>query len=267
MAQAIETRGWRRIKISRDGRILTLTLSNPALRNAVDPVLHEELSEVFYAANDDAGSDIVVLTGEGGSFCAGGDINWFAEAAEGRAKLPGIMEAKKIIFGMLDLEKPLIAKIRGPAVGLGCTLALFCDTVFAADDAVFIDPHVKVGVVAGDGGAVIWPHLVGHARAKEFLMTGDPVPAEAALRMGLINHVVPGAELDARVDAFARKLAGGATLAIRYTKVSVNLGLKQLVTTILDASIAYEMTTFATADHREAISAFLGKRKPQFTGG
>lgn len=266
MTTAIEARGWRRIKVSREERILTLALSNPALRNAVDPVLHHELSEIFAAANDDPDSDVVILTGEGASFCAGGDINWFAGAIEGAEKLPGILEAKKIIFSMLDLEKPLIAKVRGPAVGLGCTIALFCDTIFAADDAVFIDPHVKVGIVAGDGGAVIWPHLIGHARAKEYLMTGDPVPAEAAWRMGLVNHVVPGAELDARVDAFARKLAAGATLAIRYTKVSVNLGLKQLVNAILDASVAYEMTTFATEDHREAVAAFREKRKPQFKG-
>ena len=266
METPIEERGWRRIKVSRDKRILTLTLSNPGMRNAVDPVMHEELAEIFYEANRDAGSDVVVLTGEGGDFCAGGDITWFKRALAGEIPKPSALEGKKIIFSMLDLEKPLIAKVRGPAVGLGATIALFCDVIFAADNAVFIDPHVKVGIVAGDGGAVIWPHLIGHARAKEFLMTGDPVPAEDAWRMGLVNHVVPEAELDARVEAFAKKLANGATQAIKYTKVSVNLGLKALATTILDASIAYEMTTFETADHKEAVAAFLEKRKPAFTG-
>lgn len=262
----IEDRGWQRIKVTRAGRILTLALSNPGLRNAVDPRLHEELSEIFYAANDDRDSDVVILTGEGDAFSAGGDINWFRRAIDGEDRVPGVMEAKKIVFGLLDLEKPIIAKVRGPAVGLGCTIALFCDTIFAADSAVFIDPHVKVGIVAGDGGAVIWPHLAGHARAKEFLMTGDPVPAAEAWRMGLVNHVVPDGDLDSRVEAFARKLAAGATLAIRYTKVSVNLGLKALVTAVLDASIAYEMTTFETDDHKEAVAAFLEKRRPQFTG-
>lgn len=262
----IDQRDWQRIKVTRDGRILTLTLSNPALRNAVDPQLHAELADIFYAANDDAGSDVVILTGEGAAFCAGGDINWFRRTLAGEDRVPGVMEAKKIVFGLLDLEKPIIAKVRGPAVGLGCTIALFCDTIIASEDAVFIDPHVKVGIVAGDGGAVIWPHLIGHARAKEYLMTGDPVPAAEAWRMGLVNHVVPAAELDARVAAYAAKLAGGALQAIKYTKVSVNLGLKQLVTTILDASVAYEMTTFATNDHREAVAAFLEKRKPRFTG-
>ena len=176
----IEDRVWRRIKVSRAGRVLTLTLSNPGMRNAVDPAMHEELAEIFYEANRDADSDIVVLTGEGADFCAGGDITWFRRALAGEIAKPSALEGKKIIFSMLDLEKPLIAKVRGPAVGLGATIALFCDTIFASETAVFIDPHVKVGIVAGDGGAVIWPHLIGHARAKEFLMTGDPVPAAEA---------------------------------------------------------------------------------------
>jgi enoyl-CoA hydratase len=187
-------------------------------------------------------------------------------SAEGQEPGPGSNEGKKIIFGLLDLEKPIIAKVRGPAIGLGCTIALFCDVIFAADTARFADPHVKVGVVAGDGGAVIWPQLVGYARAKEYLMTGDPLTANEAERIGLINHVVPETELDARVDAFAKKLAAGAPQAIKYTKVSVNLGLKQLAHTILDASMAYEMVTFTTKDHREAVASFLEKRKPHFTG-
>ncbi len=115
----IEDRVWRRIKVSRAGRVLTLTLSNPGMRNAVDPAMHEELAEIFYEANRDADSDIVVLTGEGADFCAGGDITWFRRALAGEIAKPSALEGKKIIFSMLDLEKPLIAKVRGPAVGLG----------------------------------------------------------------------------------------------------------------------------------------------------
>jgi enoyl-CoA hydratase len=175
-------------------------------------------------------------------------------------------EAKQIIFSLLDCEKPVIAKLNGHATGLGATIALFCDIVFAAESAKIGDPHVSVGLVAGDGGAVIWPQLIGYARAKEYLMTGDPIPAREAERIGLINHVVPDAELDARVDAFVARLAAGAPQAIKYTKVAVNLRLKEIAHTILDASMAYEMLTFATNDHREAVSAFLEKRKPVFTG-
>jgi enoyl-CoA hydratase len=257
---------FRRIKIARAGRITTLTLSNPEKLNAVDAEMHRELAQVFCDLQEDAATHIIVLTGEGGAFSAGGDIDWMRRSAEGSEPGPGPIEGKKIIFGLLDLEKPIVAKVRGPAIGLGCTLALFCDVIFAANTARFADPHVRVGVVAGDGGAVIWPQLVGYARAKEYLMTGDALTAAEAERIGLINHVVPEAELDARVDAFAKKLAAGAPQAIRYTKVSVNLGLKALAHTILDASMAYEMVTFTTKDHREAVAAFLEKRKPNFTG-
>ena len=259
---------YQRIKTSRDGRILTLALSNPAKMNAVDAVMHEELAHVFRDAADDAESDVIVLTGEGSAFCAGGDIEWFARAINGEAgaKRPGILEAKKIVFDLLELEKPIVAKVRGPAVGLGCTIALFCDVIFAAAGARFADPHVRVGIVAGDGGAVIWPQLVGYARAKEYLMTGDAIGAAEAERIGLINHVVPEGELDARVAAFAKRLADGPLQAIKYTKVSTNIGLKQLAHSILDTSLAYEMLTFETEDHPEAVDAFLKKRKPQFKG-
>jgi enoyl-CoA hydratase len=257
---------YQRIKIERAGRILTLSLSNPSKMNAVDGRMHRELAEIFYDVQDDDSIDVVILAGEGAAFSAGGDIEWMRRSAEGKEKGPAAIEGKKIVFGLLDLEKPIIAKVRGPAIGLGCTIALFCDVIFASDTARFADPHVKVGVVAGDGGAVIWPQLVGYARAKEYLMTGDPLTANEAERIGLINHVVPDADLDARVQAFAAKLAAGAPQAIKYTKVSVNLALKALAHTILDASIAYEMNTFATNDHREAVSAFLEKRKPKFTG-
>ncbi len=257
---------YERIKVSRDGRVVMLTLSNPSKLNAVDARMHRELAQIFYDVQEDAESDVVVLTGEGNAFSAGGDIEWMRRSAESGETGPSPVEGKKIVFGLLDLEKPIIAKVRGPAIGLGCTMALFCDVIFANDTARFADPHVRVGVVAGDGGAVIWPQLVGYARAKEYLMTGDALIAAEAERIGLINRVVPDAELDARVDAFAKRLAAGAPQAIKYTKVSVNLGLKALAHTILDASMAYEMLTFKTKDHREAVASFLEKRKPKFTG-
>lgn len=257
---------YERIRIERAGRIMTLTLSNPAKMNAVDGRMHRELADIFYEVQEDDSVDVIVLTGEGKAFSAGGDIDWMKRSNEGTEKGPALIEGRKIVFGLLDLEKPIIAKVRGPAIGLGCTIALFCDVIFASDTARFADPHVKVGVVAGDGGAVIWPQLVGYARAKEYLMTGDPLSGAEAERIGLINHVVPDAELDARVDGFAKKLAAGAPQAIKYTKVSVNLRLKEIAHTILDASMAYEMVTFKTNDHKEAVASFLEKRKPNFTG-
>jgi enoyl-CoA hydratase len=262
---APDTSRYTRIKISRESGILTATLSNPGKKNAVDAAMHRELADLFHDIAKDDETNVVVLTGEGDAFCAGGDIGWMKESASGTTP-PSAVEGKRIVFGLLDLEKPIIARVRGPAVGLGATLALFCDCVFAGESARFADPHVRVGLVAGDGGAVIWPALIGFARAKEYLMTGDAISAADAARIGLINHCVPDAELDATVAAFAKRLAEGPTQAIRYTKVSINIALRELAHKLLDASMAYEMGSFATSDHREAVAAFLEKRAPKFTG-
>ena len=137
---------------------------------------------------------------------------------------------------------------------------------FALSRAKIGDPHASIGFVAGDGGPALWPQLIGYARAKEYLMTGDLMPAAEAERIGLINHVVEPEELDARVEAFADKLANGATKAIRWTKTLANLELRRIVGAVMDPGVAYEALSNNTADHREAVEAFLAKRKPVFTG-
>ena len=256
---------YQRIKFSRDDGVLTAALSNPGKKNAVDALLHHELSTLFSDIAADESVRVTSLTGEGDAFCAGGDVGWMREGSSG-GSAPSAEEGRAIVNGMLDLEKPLIAKVRGPAVGLGATVALFCDCVFASEAARFADPHVRVGLAPGDGGAVIWPALLGPARAKEYLMTGDAIAALDAARMGLINHCLPDSELDAAVLKFARRLADGPSQAIRAAKVSVNIVLKDLVAKIFEPSMALEMQSFRTADHREAVNAFLEKRVPKFTG-
>jgi len=257
-----------RIRASRTDGILTLALSNPQLRNAVDEQMHHELARVFVDAQDDDASRVIVLTGDpqGDAFCAGGDIAWMQASLDGKGHGPSAAEGRRIVTTLLDVEKPLIAAVNGPAIGLGATLALFCDVIFMAQSAHIADPHVRVGLVAGDGGAVIWPQLVGYARAKEYLMTGDAVPAAEAERIGLVNHVVPDGDLEARARALAAKLARGAPQAIQHTKAAVNMELKRLAATVFDASLAYEMMSFTRDDHREAVTAFLEKRPPRFTG-
>jgi enoyl-CoA hydratase len=254
------------IDITRRGPILTLAMNNGRRLNAIDNTLHEELARVFRFAAQDPESDIVILTGTGKGFTAGGDFDWFQQMVDEPALFEQTArDGKEIVFSLLDLEKPIIAKVNGPAAGLGASLALLCDVIFMAHDAVILDPHVKAGLVAGDGGAVIWPQLIGYARAKHYLLTGDPVKAQEALEIGLVNFVVPREELDAAVDAYADRLAAGATRAIRWTKVSVNIGLKQLAHSIMDACIAYEISTNVGADHQEAIHAFKAKREPSFS--
>ncbi|QGZ93758.1 enoyl-CoA hydratase/isomerase family protein [Terricaulis silvestris] len=255
------------IVFSREGRVLTITLNRPDKLNATDALMHEELARVFTEAARDPESDVIIFTGAGRAFCAGGDIRWMQDMIEDQSKFEKTgREAKQIVFSILDCEKPIIAKVNGHATGLGCTMALLCDVIFVSDAAKLGDPHVSVGFVAGDGGAVIWPQLIGYARAKELLMTGDLITAERAASIGLVNHALPAAELDEAVAAFARRLTQGAIKAISWTKVSVNIGLKQLAHSIMDASIAYEAMSNQTAEHKEAVAAFLEKRKPNFTG-
>jgi enoyl-CoA hydratase len=260
-------RDYETIAFSREGRILTITLNLPDTLNAVSRKLHTELSRVFIDANDDPDSDIVVLTGAGRAFCAGGDIEWMQASIDdpNHFHVTGF-EAKRIIFSQLDLEKPLICRMNGHAMGLGATVALACDIVIASDKAKIGDPHVSIGLVAGDGGAVLWPQLIGYLRAKEYLLTGDPIPAAEAARMGLINRAVPPERLDEEVYSLARRLAGGSRKAIRWTKVATNLGIKQLAHMIMDAGIAYETVSNVSKDHQEAVNAFREKRKPVFTG-
>ena len=258
---------YKQFQSSYQGRVLILTMNRPDEVNAVNKDMHDELGTIFYDAQLDDDADVIVLTGAGRAFSAGGDLAMMKRVADGSDEpMLRLVGAKRIVFSLLDLEKPIIAAVNGHAMGLGATIALFCDTIFMSSKAKIGDPQVKVGVVAGDGGCVIWPQLIGYARAKEYLMTGDPINAEAAERMGLVNHVTaPEQTLDMAV-AFAQRLADGPSAAIRWTKVSANIGLKQLAHSIMDTSLAYEWLTFkAGNDHREAVTAFLEKREPNFT--
>ncbi|AMW78427.1 enoyl-CoA hydratase [Acinetobacter sp. TGL-Y2] len=248
-------------------RILTLTLNRPNRLNAINDELHKELATLFIDAANDPLSDVIILTGANGSFSAGGDIDWLQGQIDDHTKFElTAREAKQIIFAMLDCEKPIISKIHDNAIGLGCTLALFCDVIYAAENAKIADPHVGIGLVAGDGGAIIWPQLIGYARAKEYLMTGKALTGTEAARIGLINHAVPASQLDEKVEEFSKNIANGPLKAIKWTKASVNIGLKQLAHSIMDTCIAYEMITNHTQDHQEGLDAFKERRRPNFKG-
>ena len=258
------------IKVEKEGKLATLTLNRPDSLNAVNPQLHHELEEIWVDVAQDVDINAIILTGAGRAFCAGGDVKGMAARAGGeegkRHSLMTPASARRLIQNILEVEQPIIGAINGDAVGLGATIALFCDVVVAAEKARFGDTHVKVGVVAGDGGAVIWPLLIGVSRAKEFLMTGRLINAVEAERIGLISYAVPHDEVLPKARGIAQELADGPTWAIRWTKLSVNKWLKEQVNTILDASLANEKLTFSTEDHREAAQAFVEKRKPIFRG-
>lgn len=255
------------LKLEREGRLLRGTFNRPEVMNAIDKLAHDELARFFAELALDTECDVCILSGAGRAFSAGGDLKYMQRMIDDPTIFADdIPNVKRIVFGLLDCPKVLIAKVNGPAIGLGATIALFCDVIFASNNASIGDPHVKVGLTAGDGGAVIWAHLLGHARAKEYLMTGKILSAADAERAGLINHVVAPEELDAAVDRFAQELLGGAMRAIQWTKLSVNVGLKQLTQAVLDASVAYEALSNATADHQEGVNALREKRPPRFEG-
>ena len=255
-----------RFRFEREGRILVVTITGNAV-NAVDAAMHDELARLFIELQADENSDLIILTGQGRAFCAGGDFDWFDEQIANPAKFRAIAhDAKRIVGTLLDLEKPIICRLNGAAAGLGATIALLCDVIIADENARIGDPHVKVGLVAGDGGAVIWPQLIGFAKAKELLMTGDLVPAREAVAMGLINYAVPTAELDAKVDEIAGKILANPRWAVRWTKTIANIALKQIAVSNSDAAVAYEMLSNMTADRKEAVDAFRERRTPNLTG-
>ncbi len=257
---------YRTMTFSLKGRILTATLNRPEKLNIFTEEMEREVTQFLVDGAMDKDFDIVILTGAGRAFSAGGDVeNWMMQNVEDPSRVDTGL-SKRVVFAMLDFPKPIIAKVNGHAVGLGATLALYCDVIFASDKAKIGDPHVLMGLSAGDGGAIIWPQLIGYARAREFLMTGELIPAPRAAAIGLINYSLPLEELDAAVDAFAQKLSKGALRAICATKQTVNLGLKQVATAVMDASIAYEALTVYSKDHAEAVRAFLEKRPPVFIG-
>ncbi len=257
---------YQRLRLSRRQRTLTIALDNGKV-NAVDGLMHRELARVFLDAQDDDDSDLVVLTGAGRAFCAGGDTAWFQAQIEDPRQFRAIApEAKRIVTSLLDLEKPLICRLNGAAAGLGATIALMSDIIIAADTALIGDPHIKVGLVAGDGGAIIWPQLIGFARAKELLLTGELLRADEAARLGLVNYAVPAAELDAKVDEIAGKILGNPRWAVRWTKTVTNIPLRELAARLADPAIAYEILTNMTQDRKEAVAAFIEKRKPELTG-
>jgi enoyl-CoA hydratase/carnithine racemase len=260
-------RDYRALHFDRIGDVLRIAIDHPESElNAVDALLHDELARVFRELKREDSARAVLLIGRGKAFSAGGDFAWFP-TLDDLAKLEHLRrDGKQMIWDLLDVELPIVAALNGPAVGLGASLALLCDVIFMAETATLVDPHVRVGIVAGDGGTAIWPLVLGPARAKFFLLTGDPVTAQEAWRLGLVNRVVAADALESEALAFATRLAAGAPLALRYTKQAVNKLVKDALNTAFDVATAYEIVTFQSEDHREALAALREKRAPIFRG-
>jgi enoyl-CoA hydratase len=263
---------YRHLKIDVKDKVATVTLNRPEARNAINQRFIHELRTIWDDLADDHGVNVVLLTGAGDYFSVGGDVKAMSVRPGGdvleEGEVHDPMISRRLVKRLLELDKPIVCAINGDAIGLAATIALLCDVTVASETARIGDTHVsRVGLVAGDGGTVIWPLLVGINKAKEFLMRGTLIKGKEAERIGLVNHVAPPAEVLTKAKEIAHELAQGPSWAIRWTKLSVNTIVKERVNLLLEASMSLEQVTFETADHREATKAFAEKRKPKFTGG
>lgn len=255
------------ITIERRGGAVYATMNRPEARNSFNNELDFDMMRLFWEFDLDQTAQVLVVQGAGKSFSAGGDIEYMRQTRILENFARGVRQGKKILHNILTSEKPIISKVHGDAIGLGATIALFCDICVAADDARFADPHVSVGLAAGDGGAIIWPQMLGYARAKKYLLSGKRINGKEAAEMGLIADAVPADQLDAKVDEWVKIFTDNvASRALKATKMAVNLGLVQALWAQVDAGFALEMISSQTDDHAEAIEAFAGKRKAEFKG-
>ena len=248
----------------RDHGVLWMTLDRPAALNATDGPMHRALSRVWDDINDDDDTSVVVVTGAGDAFSAGGDIDWisgFVGDYEGLRQI--FREATDVVYRMLRCEKVIISAINGVAVGAGLAVALMADISIMADEAKITDGHVRIGVGAGDHANIIWPLLCGMAKAKYYLLTADFIDGPTADRIGLVSKSVPLAQLHDEAQAIADKLATGPTDAIRWTKRSLNLWTQQAAPAF-EASAALEMLSFMGPDAAEGVEAMQEKRRPNF---
>jgi enoyl-CoA hydratase len=259
------------ILISREGNVHVITFNRPERMNALDLATHDLLVETLQRVDRDPYSRAVLVTGSGRAFCAGGDLK--AAEDRGGAYLGDLVgrpwvhsHGREIIHAVLSMDKPTVAMVNGAAAGLGANLALLMDAAVVDEDAIIGDTHVRAGLVAGDGAAVIWPLLVGPNRAKEFLMTSRMLKGRDAARIGLVNAAVPKSELRERAFALAHEFADQAPYAAMATKAIINQYLWMMANLTLDIGLAWEHLSQQMPDCQEAIRAWNERRPAVFTG-
>lgn len=255
------------------GGIATLTMNRPEARNALTRDMMMGLAEALPRLANDPAVRLVVLTGAGEAFCAGGDVKGFARNAAGAPatvsfdhKVTDLRARMEVSRWLHEMPKPTLAVIPGPAAGAGLSLALACDLRIAADSAKFTTAFSKIGLSGDFGGSWFLNHLVGAAKAREMYFTGEVLRGDEALRIGLVNRVVPAAQLPAAAAAWAAELAALPTIALGYMKRNLNTGLRGSLSDVLDAEAIHMIRTFDTEDHKGAAVAFVEKRPPQFNG-
>ena len=258
---------------SREDGVVTLTLNQPKLRNPIsEPPMIDAITSALARLNDDIGVRAIILTGAGSVFSSGGNLKTMGKAGGLSSGLPAATRRnyrsgiQRLPLALEALEVPVIAAINGPAIGAGCDLACMCDIRIAAESAIFAESFVKVGLVPGDGGAWLLPRIVGFSKACEMALTGDAVSAQEALAMGLVSRVVPDDQLAETAKNMATRIAANPPHVVRMTRRLLREACHSSLGTILEMSAAMQALAHATADHEEAVSALLEKRKPAFRG-
>jgi 2-(1,2-epoxy-1,2-dihydrophenyl)acetyl-CoA isomerase len=245
--------------------VARITLNRPEVYNALNDEITFELQDAWKAVAKDENARVVVLTGEGKAFCSGQDLK--AAPSSKRSFLDSLHKRyNPIIRAMRNLPKPVICRLNGVGAGAGCSLALACDVIIASEEATLIEVFINIGLVPDSGSSYFLPRLVGMAKAFELCAMGRKIKAEEALTLGLVNKVVPAAELDAAVKEYSDHFAKAPTKAIGIIKKM----LAKSATSTLDEMLDYEAYCQETAglsqDHQEGVYAFLEKRKPNFIG-
>jgi enoyl-CoA hydratase/carnithine racemase len=255
------------IQVTTEGPIRVVTLNRPERLNATNHVLHAGLAALFPQLDADDEARVAVLTGAGRAFSAGGDFDYLDELArDGDLRSLTLVHGRQIVTGMVRCRLPMIAAVNGPAVGLGCSLVALSDIVFMAESAHLADPHVLLGLVAADGGPVVWPLLTSLQLAKEYALTGDRIPAQRAADIGLVNHVCPDGEVLEQAMACAHRIAGLPKGAVEDTKRVLNLQMERAVLAVLDYALAAEDRSFTTPELRANVDRML-KRSSEDSGG
>jgi 2-(1,2-epoxy-1,2-dihydrophenyl)acetyl-CoA isomerase len=254
------------IILERKDGIGTLTLNRPEKLNAINRKMTEELNSAMVEIAKDTGVRALVVTGAGRGFCSGADVGEMAQAPTPIENRYWTQMAHKIILGLTDLEKPVIAKVNGVAAGIGCSLALSGDIIIASESAKFSLIFSRIGLIPDGGSLFHLPRLVGPAKAKELIFTAKMVDAKEAERIGLVNRAVPADELDNEVSMLAKQLAEGATAAFGIAKKIINKGLSMDLTSVLECEAFGQTVAGTTQDAQEGVMAFLEKRKAEFKG-
>jgi enoyl-CoA hydratase len=248
--------------IEERGPVRVVTLNRPEAYNATNAALHGALISVWRHLAEDDGARAVVITGAGKAFSAGGDLAHLESLwTDKAARRVEIDNAGRLLREMIEFPLPVVAAVNGPAVGLGCNIAICSDIVLIAESAHMADPHVGVGLTAADGGAPTWPLLMGMLKAKEYLLTSTPIPAPLAVELGLANHVVPDVDLMDRAMELANKLAAQPAHAVQTTKRALNLHSKRAIQGVLEYALEAEFASFDTAEHQAIVGGFLAKSR------